>query len=313
MSEKPSRGLLFRWIRYLVVTILLGIGGCTGWLLRDPVAHIMSRRATEQHVTLHDTRTDPGHRNERLRITGANGLAFDLQLRFPIDSANTRRPVFIILGGYRTGDRAATLIPDTRGNIVVALSYPYDGDLGLKGLAVLPAIPKLRQAILDTPAAVMLALDYLLTRPDVDSSRVELVGASFGTAFGTFVGAVDGRVSRTWSVHGAARPYDQIELNLRRQIPWATVRVPIAALATLLASGWHLDPARWAPRIAPRPFVMINARDDERMPRPAIDALYARAVQPKELIWLDGPHVQSNRASVLASLVETVLTRASRP
>jgi hypothetical protein len=57
---------------------------------------------------------------------------------------------------------------------------------------------------------------------------------------------------------------------------------------------------------------MINARDDERMPRDGVDALYAAANQPKEIIWLDGRHMQSNRREILASLVETVLARASR-
>jgi hypothetical protein len=87
----------------------------------------------------------------------------------------------------------------------------------------------------------------------------------------------------------------------------------VASLTTLLASGWQLDPARWAPRIAPRPFIMVNARDDERMPRDAIEALYAAAREPKELIWLEGPHVRGNRPQVVASLVETVLARAARP
>jgi hypothetical protein len=48
------------------------------------------------------------------------------------------------------------------------------------------------------------------------------------------------------------------------------------------------------------------------MPREGVDALYAAANEPKEIIWLGGRHMQSNRREVLASLVETVLARASR-
>ena len=57
---------------------------------------------------------------------------------------------------------------------------------------------------------------------------------------------------------------------------------------------------------------MINAVDDERMPRAAVMALYERAGEPRELIWLPGIHVQSNRKDVLRSLVNTVLERAAR-
>lgn len=290
------------------------VAGTVAWLARDPVPHVLARRATTLSVTTLDSATDAGHRNERLRVRGANGLTFDLQVRGPVDHAapSPRRPLFLILGGYRTGDRAATLIPDTRGNLVVAMSYPYEGDLDAKGLAVIPQVPAIRRAILDTPAAVMVALDYLLARPDVDSSRIELVGASFGTPFGIMVGALDRRVTRVWSVHGAVDPYAQIELNLRPRLGWAPVRVPVAGLATLLVSGWRLDPERWAPRVSPSPLIMINARLDERMPADAVARLHAIARAPRDVIWLDGPHMQSNRKEVIAGLVDAVLERASR-
>ncbi|HEX5633686.1 MAG TPA: hypothetical protein VFX50_10665, partial [Gemmatimonadales bacterium] len=191
--------------------------------------------------------------------------------------------------------------------------YPYDGDVRVKGLAVVPEVPRIRRAILDTPPAVMLALDYLLARPDVDPSRVELVGASFGTPFATVAGALDGRVTRVWSLHGAGEPYTLIEHNLRRSIPFRPARMFVAGLANVLASGPRLAPERWAPRIAPRPLVMINATDDERLPREAVMTMYNSAREPRELIWLPGAHVQSNRAEVLRGLVDSVLDRAAPP
>jgi len=309
-SRARHRGLRIL-VAAIIGAVLLGTA-CSAWLLRDPLPRIMERRGALSNASADVGPAEDGHINEVVRLEGTSGLKVQLMLRRPVDTAAAvrRRPVFMILGGYRTGDRAATLIPNTHGNVVAALAYPYEGDLGMKGLAVVPAVPALRRAILDTPAAIMLALDYLLSRPDVDPTRIELVGASFGTPFATMAGALDQRVTRVWSLHGAAWPYDQIELNLRRSIGFAPVRKLVAGLATLLASGPRFEPADWAPRISPRPFIMINARHDERMPREAIDALWAAAKEPKELLWLEGPHMQSNRREVLAALVETVLTRA---
>lgn len=294
--------------------MLLLVGGCSAWLARDPVPGFLARRQTAVRVERVVEPPQGEHVNEHVRLLGDNGLRVDLQLRRPLSRSNdgaVRRPVFLILGGYATGDRAAQLIPDTRGNIVGALSYPYAGDVRVKGLAVLPVVPALRRAILDTPPALMLAIDYVLSRPDVDPAHVELVGASFGTPFATVVGALDQRVTRVWAVHGAAWPYRQIEHNLRARMR-APMRQVVAALATSFASGWQLDPAHWAPRIAPRPFVMINARQDERMPADAVAALYAAARAPKDQLWIDGPHVQGNRREVIAALVDAVLQRAAR-
>jgi hypothetical protein len=58
---------------------------------------------------------------------------------------------------------------------------------------------------------------------------------------------------------------------------------------------------------------MINATEDERLPREAIMTLFDSARDPKELIWLPGLHVQSNRTEILQGLVRTVLQRAARP
>lgn len=313
----PSRRRGRRLLAALSVLVALATAVAL-WLLRDPRPRFAARRSAlvsaDEGPETHDT----GHANRSVTLRGANGLEVDLLLRYPapVESRVTRhasRPVFLILGGYRTGDRAASLIADTHGAIIAAMSYPYRGPLNPKGLAVLPLVPAIREAIFDTPPAVLLAIDYLTSRPDVDSTRIELVGASFGVPFVTIATAIDSRVSRLWLVHGAGRPLLLIEQGLQRSIPWAPLRWPIAHLANVLASGPRLAPEKWVPQVAPRPLIMINASEDERLPRAAIDVLHASARQPKEVIWLPGQHVQPNREAIIQSLVETVLTRASRP
>ena len=85
---------------------------------------------------------------------------------------------------------------------------------------------------------------------------------------------------------------------MRREIPWAPLRIPAAGLATLIIAGPRLDPVRWAPQISPRPFMMVNASDDERLPRSAIESLYASAREPKEIIWMDGVHIHADRETI---------------
>lgn len=320
-----GRRLLF--VFFLVTA--LG-AAATLWLLRDPVPGMMARRGQ-----LADTQVVPvdsvgGHVNERIVLRSSSGLMAEMLLRRPAvmapasrpDTAAAsstpataptarRRPVFLILGGHKSQERAATLIEDPGDNIVVAMAYPFDGNPRVKGLAVVPLVPKIRRAILDTPPAVMLALDYLRARADIDSTRVELVGASFGAPFAAMTAALDPRVSRLWLVHGAGEPYTLLEHNLVRSIPWGAPRAIVAALANVLASGPRLTPERWVPRVSPRPVVLINATDDERLPRRAIITLHDSARAPREIIWLPGLHVQSNRKDVIEGLVRTVLARSA--
>jgi hypothetical protein len=122
--------------------------------------------------------------------------------------------------------------------------------------------------------------------------------------------ALDARVTRLWLVHGAGEPYTLLEHNLVKSVPWRVPRQMVAALANILASGPRLAPERWVARVTPRPVVMINATEDERLPRPAIETLHDAARQPKEIIWMPGLHVQSNRKDILQGLVRTVLSKS---
>ena len=70
------------------------------------------------------------------------------------------------------------MLGETPGVVVAALSYPFAGSPRPDALTFLRDIPRIRGAFLDTPPAVMLALDYLLKRSDVDTTRVGAIGVS---------------------------------------------------------------------------------------------------------------------------------------
>ena len=246
-----------------------------------------------------------------VRLFASSGLTVDIAVKWPDEpeAQDRRRPLILLLGGHRTGRDAVDLIGDTRGTIVAAVSYPFEGNPRVKGLAVLPEVPAIRRALLDTPPALMLALDHLLTRRDVDALTVEMVGVSLGAPFGCIAGALDKRITRVWSVHGAGDPRTLLDHNLRRRIPLAPARSFVAATAYLLIDGPHLAPERWVARIAPRPFVMINAEEDERLPRETVERLYAAALSPREIVWMPGQHVLPRRAELVQRLIDAVLAR----
>jgi dienelactone hydrolase len=191
------------------------------------------------------------------------------------------------------------------------MGYPYDGPTDLSGLRVLWHLPKIRRAILDTPPAIQLTLDYLLKRPDVDPARVELVGVSFGAFFTPVAAALDPRVTRLWLIHGAADPRRVLEQGLRTTVPYALPRALVAIAGNVVFAGPALAPERWVPRVAPRPVIMINASDDERLPPDAVETLYASARAPKERIWVAGQHLHPTRDDLIREIMDIVLSRAA--
>lgn len=304
-----------RSVRLAAAGIVLLALGAAAWLLRNPEPVFAARTGRLVRADTLAVRHDGGMLEQEVALTSATGLRVRLAVRRPAPTPGdtARRTLFLLLGGHERGRGAAALVTDTRGTVVASFDYPFDGDHRAKGLAVVAQVPPIRRALYDSPPAVTLALDYLLGRPDVDAGRVELVGASFGASFATIAAARDRRVTRLWIAHGGGKPMAMISAGLEREISFAPLRWPVAGLATLLASGPRFAAERWVGRVSPRPVVMLNALEDERIPRASVEALWNAAREPKSQVWLPGPHMQGSRQEVLRALVDTVMSRAGVP
>ncbi len=294
-----------------LLALILCAGAGAAYLLRDPLPHFTARRSSFASAVVGDSIVDPDYVLTPVRVTATSGLAVDLMLRRPRSDSGTRLPLAVVLGGHYTGRKAVDLLGPTPGVAVATLSYPFTGDPRPDALTFLSEIPKIRAAFLDTPPAVMVALDYLWRQPGIDTTRIEAIGVSLGAPFMTIAGALDPRLSRVWVLHGSGGSYVPLEANMKRNIPIAPVRALAAGIANVIINGPSLDPVKWVPRIAPRPFMMVNASDDERLPRRGVDALYASAREPKEIVWMSGRHVHSDRETI-QRLVAIVMERMRR-
>lgn len=297
-----------------VVTAVLLAGGMIGaaWLLRDPTPGMLERRSSLVHVAEGDVLESDSHTVQVVRLRAASGLTVDLTVKRHVADSVGRYPLALILGGHRTGKDAVRLLENTRGVVATAVSYPYTGDPRPYAAQLARDIPRIRRAFLDTPPALMLALDYLLAREDVDASRAEAVGVSLGAPFIVIASALDPRITRIWVVHGSGGSFAPLQHNMREHIPFAPLRYAAAGLTNLIISGPRLAPERWVGKAGNRGFVMINALDDQRMPPAAVQSLFAAAGEPKEMIWMPGGHVRSVTEAV-KPLVDTVMARIADP
>jgi len=292
---------------------LLGLSGtvlilsaCFVYLSQSPEPYFARRHGELVGIDRQWQKTVAGSRLRGVELRSSSGLEVELTVRWPTSDSSTKLPLMVILGGHRTGQHAVELVANPGSVVLAALDYPYRGDHRLRGMAIVGALPQIRTALLDTPPAIWLALDYLLQLPFVDPSRVELVGVSLGAPLATVAGSLDSRFGRVWAIHGGGRPGQMIDTNLARELP-GLLRVPAAALGGMLVA--QIAPEKFAGRLAPRPFVMINAADDEKIPRVCVAALYASAGDPKELIWLPGGHLRPDAEQQLRQLVMLVLER----
>ena len=297
-----------RWFAIAAAVILVVCIAGSAYLLRDPLPHFLERRSSIASASEMAPVIEDGYSLIAVKLVAKSGLAVDFMVRRALADSGQIVPLAVILGGHLAGADAARVLGDTRGVAVAAVSYPFTGDPRPAATTFLREIPKIRGAFLDTPPALMLVLDYLLKLPNIDTTRVEGIGVSLGAPFMCIAGALDKRYSRVWAIHGSGGSYSPLEVSMRRTIKFAPLRWVAAGIANVIIAGPRLDPAHWVGQISPRKFAMVNATDDERMPRNKVDELYVAARDPKEIIWMPGLHVHGDRETIL-KLVEIVMSR----
>jgi len=138
------------------------------------------------------------------------------------------------------------------------------------------------------------ALPYC-TLPEVDSSRLSLLGFSGGAAVSIYVAAQDKRVS---SIASCACPADfdlliktdelsSIIDHFRRIGAIRESTFPRSAEEWL--NGFKLvKPVKYVANITPRPLLLVHGSQDEVVDATHAHTLYEKAGAPKQLIIVDG-------------------------
>ncbi|MEP0847226.1 MAG: alpha/beta hydrolase [Phycisphaerae bacterium] len=134
------------------------------------------------------------------------------------------------------------------------------------------------------------AVDYVLTRPDVDRERLAAFGQSLGGAVATVVAAERPEI-RAVVLDAAFSSYRRIaSRHLRR-----TLFVPplCDGLAWLLVSG-DFEPLQYVKRISPRPLLVVTSEQDDICFAELGRELFEAAAEPKQYIMLrEGEHLQA--------------------
>ena len=311
-----------RLVRGAVVALaIVTTGGVAGAVLATLV---MTRQGSPERLRLRagslvrvQTRPLPRagpSRLDTLELRSSTGLDVHGLVRVP----EAGRPPYagaVVVGGMKRGSRIVTvggLDAIARSAVIVSPDYPIQLRRdSWRGVAALRTLARVRPAAFDAVCDVLLLTDYLSRRPDVDPRRIFLIGGSLGAVVAVVAGGIDARPAAVVLLYGGGRLGPLIAYTLehpaqRVHVPrWAT---PVAgrALAWWLTP---LTPERFAPAIAPRTLIMVNGAGDSLVPRRYVMALYDAAREPKELVWVEGEHLQPSETALLERLSGVVTAR----
>jgi len=147
--------------------------------------------------------------------------------------------------------------------------------------------------ILDPPrqtvADIRRAKAILAQRPEIDADHIGITGVSLGGIVASLAAGVDGSFDRVVPILAGG---DLAAITFH-------ARETSVVKGKLLAKGYDLpklrallapiDPNAFASRLDPRRCLMINAKQDEVIPRPCTEALWQAAGQPT-ILWVPSGH-----------------------
>lgn len=113
------------------------------------------------------------------------------------------------------------------------------------------------------------ALRLLAELPELDATRLAIVGYSMGAYLGVTVAAREPAVRALVLAAGGDIPAD----------------VPYAPLVRTL-----VDPIRSVRQFAGRPLLVVHGRHDRTIRPDQAERLFAAAGEPREMLWYDGGH-----------------------
>ncbi len=293
------------WAVTMLVTVLIA-----GWMFydRDYADYFQERRGTFAGATVSAVSQNAGLEKSWLTVKSVEGFVVECGMLTPPDDGH-KRPAIILLGGKATGKHAVDYALDVTGVIIVAVDYPYTPRDTYTITNFIEDLPAIRNALFDMVPSVMLVMDYLLTRGDVDSAKIVLLGYSFGAPFVPCLIAHDRRPAVAAMVYGGGDLRSLITHNVRRYESEGISQF-VGALGGMLLHP--MEPMRYIGRVSPTPLIMINGTEDEQVPRRNVEMLYNAAGEPKSITWLPSRHVRPDNVELTRSILAELKRQLAR-
>ncbi len=149
------------------------------------------------------------------------------------------------------------------------------------------AASRFRAVAIDTRRLI----DWAQAQPEIDSSRIAIIGFSMSALVGANVAGNDPRINTAVYVLGGARPWDMMaECNLVVQYMREQVSADLgwdqeqyrAFFREHLAPG---DPALWRGRYRPENTLIIESSKDDCIPPESREALFYATGQPERIVY----------------------------
>lgn len=248
------------------------------------------------------------HKQYRVEFNGIQGDRVPAFLYVPEDG-RAKHPAVLLQygsGGNKNTNYIVALAQQfvARGFVVLTIDVPNRGERRPKGRRSLLQSLLGGGTFIQTLGDYSRAVDYLVTRDDVDADRIGYAGISLGAITGLTFVAHEPRVRAMVSIVGGANLLAMLKVEIDPEVRKASERI---------------DPFYHVALIAPRPLLLMNATRDQLVPRFFGEQLHRAAGEHGKKVWVETDHFFTgvDRYAVLETVIdfmeESLRTAAKQP
>lgn len=299
---KRSLKYFFSFHLLLILTVTIWIA----WVyLRDPlqaidkgvsVLNIASYQETNEQIVSQKRQYIDYH------LQAESGENISVYCSFPDSIPVSGLPVMVIMGGLHIGRQNFSFIQSPGNNILIIYDYPYSPEYWYEGTA-LTEIPKIRNAVLDVPSRLVWLLNWIRKQAWADSSRISVLGYSFGALFipAVYRLAKSHELSLEAGIicYGGADIRRMLYTNLKKNHEPARILLSYFAATAINA----VEPAHHLPYLQ-NEFLLINGNKDRQIPEESWLLLHRLTPDPKTILILDEGHMHPDKPALTQKLVK---------
>ncbi len=181
----------------------------------------------------------------------------------------------------------------SEGYAVMSIDAEYHGERREEGKELYsPNITDSVRGVIQTVIDLRRAVDYLETRPEINSEKIGYAGGSMGGILGAIFIGVEPRIDAAALIVAGGNMSLMVRESQHFTMPairefLQKENVSLGELQELLDP---IDPMNFISNFSPRPVVFHLGRYDTVVPAEAGRQLYEKAGEPKHVYWYDAGH-----------------------
>jgi dienelactone hydrolase len=232
----------------------------------------------------------------------SDGKNFNLQALLKDPCIPGKIPAILLLGGMMTGKKAVEYAYEVDSVLLVAPDYPYTVQAHYGLWDIIRDIPAAHQALHLQIRDNLVLLAYLRTWDRIDSSKISMIGYSFGVPFACATAALDRDIKGLALIYGGSGLKHLLQVNFKLY--------PSFLNTMLIEIFWFFlsdfEPAVQVTQIKPLPLLCINGEFDSKIPKDSARALHDLIPFTKTVIWLPSDHVRPDNKSLSITIIKTL-------